>query len=109
MDMIYLLTGSAIAFVAFVVVLPGSIFQIFGVYNNCWSLTAVRTWTYATGQKWVHILGGSAMSSEYADSNASYATTMTWSTTVVFGILAYLGYWYQKALRRAVSVELDRL
>lgn len=48
------------------------------------------------------------MTDDYEASNRSFAVSMTWAAAVLTGVVCYLGFWYQKMLRRAVAVELDR-
>lgn len=92
----------------FLISFLGSVSQIFGIYNNCFCQTSVSKWTLPASQRWTE-LGGYDMTDEYAASNRSFAVNMTWAAAVVTGVVCYLGFWYQKWLRRAVAVELGQL
>ena len=100
------LVGGAFA-LSFFISFAGSVFQIFGVYNNCFCRTAVRSWGWPTDQKVVQLSG--AFTQQKKLDNKQYANNVTLSAVLVTGILCYLGWWYQKVLRRAVAVELGRL
>ncbi|KAL8728421.1 MAG: hypothetical protein Q9181_005353 [Wetmoreana brouardii] len=75
----------SIMLLAFAVSFLGSIFQIFGVYNNCLCQTSVSKWTLPASQKWTE-LGGYFMTNEYAARNHDIATSMTWAAAVVTGV-----------------------
>lgn len=107
--MAYFLVGGIAASVALIVVFCGSIFQIFGVYNNCWCLTAVKDWAAPANQKWVQLIEGSRISDSHRAVNAEYGNAMTWAVSILTGAIAYLGFWYQNALGRALLIEIDRL
>lgn len=93
---------------AFVISLLGSIFQIFGVYNNCLCQTPISTWLMPASQR-VTYLGYTSMEPAYHDRLANFATGMTWDAAVVTGVLCYFGWWYQKVLRNAVAARIESL
>lgn len=64
-------------------------------------------WALPASQKWTE-LGGYGMSDEYAAKNRYIATTLTWVAALVTGLVCFLGFWYQKMMRRAVALEIDR-
>ncbi len=101
-----LLVGLALALTFFISV-AGSIFQIFGVYNNCFCRTPVRSWGSSVDLREVQLTA--TINAETKLHNKHYADRMTLSAVLVTGILCYLGWWYQKVMRRAVAVELGRL
>jgi hypothetical protein len=68
----------------------------------------ISKWTLPASKRWTE-LGGFYMTGDYEASNRSFAVSMTRAAAVLTGVLCYLGFWYQKMLRRAVAVELDRL
>ncbi|MCJ1223788.1 hypothetical protein MMC12_000431 [Toensbergia leucococca] len=92
----------------FMISLLGSIFQIFGVYNNCFCQNSVSKWTLPASQRWTE-LGGFDMTDSFEASNHSFAVSMVWAAAGLTGVVCYLGFWYQKMLRRAVAVELAQL
>ena len=93
--------------VAFFISLAGSVFQIFGVYNNCYCRTPVSDWALSADQKVVQL---TAKPKEWKTlENKHYADSVTLAAVVVTAILCYFGWWYQKVMRRAVAVELERL
>lgn len=100
------LVGLAFAF-SFFISFAGSIFQIFGLYNNCFCRTAIRSWGWSADQKVVQLVA--TLTQQKVLDNKRYANNITLSAVLVTGILCYLGWWYQKVLRRAVARELDRL
>lgn len=85
----------------------GSIFQIFGVYNNCYCRTPVSSWGSSVDQREIQV--ASILTSQKQLDNKHYVDTVTLSAVLVTGVLCYLGWWYQKVMRRAVAVELGRL
>ena len=92
---------------AFFISLAGSIFQIFGVYNNCHCRTPVSSWGLSADQKVVQVTA--SLHPQRTLDNKHYADKITLSAVVVTGIVCYFGWWYQKVMRRAVAVELERL
>lgn len=92
---------------AFFISFAGSIFQIFGVYNNCYCRTPVSSWGSSVDQREVQV--ASILTSQKQLDNKYYVDTITLSAVLVTGILCYLGWWYQKVMQRAVAVELGRL
>ena len=93
--------------VAFFISFAGSIFQIFGVYNNCHCRTPVSSWALPADQKVVQL---TSQPKPYKTlENKHYADNITLAAVIVTAILCYFGWWYQKAMRRAVAVELGRL
>lgn len=101
-----ILLASAFA-LAFFISFAGSIFQIFGVYNNCFCHTAVSSWGSSADRREVQLAG--ELTQRRKLENKHYVDNITVSAVVVTGVLCYLGWWYQKVLRRAVAVELERL
>ena len=93
--------------VAFFISFAGSIFQIFGVYNNCHCRTPVSSWAFSADRKMVQLT--SQPTSQRTLQNQHYAESITLAAVVVTAILCYFGWWYQKVMRRAVAVELGRL
>lgn len=100
------LVGSAFA-LSFFISSAGSILQIFGVYNNCFCRTAVRSWNWSADQKVVQLFA--TITQQKKLENKQYVNNITLAAVLVTGILCYLGWWYQKVLRRAVARELGRL
>lgn len=100
------LVGLAFA-LSFFISFAGSIFQIFGLYNNCFCRTAVRSWGWSADQKVVQL--SAALTQQKVLDNMRYANSVTLSAVLVTCVLCYLGWWYQKVLRRAVARELHRL
>ena len=100
------LVASAFA-LSFFISLAGSILQIFGVYNNCFCRTAVRSWGWSADQKVVQLFA--KITQQEKLENEQYVNNITLSAVLVTGILCYLGWWYQKVLRRAVARELNRV
>ena len=92
---------------AFFISFAGSIFQIFGVYNNCHCRTPVVSWAFSADQKVVQLTG--QVEPQKTLENKHYADSITLAAVLVTGILCYFGWWYQKVMRRAVAVELGRL
>ncbi|MCJ1335543.1 hypothetical protein MMC09_000815 [Bachmanniomyces sp. S44760] len=105
----YLVVMSLFATTALAIALAGGVFQIFGIYNSCWCLTPLWHWTWSVDHKWVELLAGSFVDDWYKDASIHYAISLTWASAVVTGVITYMGYWYQKAVRRAVTLELGRL
>ena len=99
-----MLSGFAIAFF---VSFAGSIFQIFGVCNNCHRRTPVSSWAFSADQKVVQLTA--QLKPQKALENKHYADTITLVAVVVTAIFCYFGWWYQKVMRRAVAVKLARL
>lgn len=92
-----------------IVVLPGSIFQIFGVYNNCLCQSDVRKWFLPASQRLTWI--ASELSLEAVTRLEGVTSGMTWGTVVVVGLIVYAGWWYQRVLRASVGravLSLDR-
>ena len=100
------LSGAAFA-AAFFISFAGSIFQIFGVYNNCYCRTPVSSWGSFADQREVQV--ASILTSQRKLDNKQYADSIALSAVLVTSILCYLGWWYQKVMRRVVAVELGRL
>ena len=101
---VLILSGFAMAFFISV---AGSIFQIFGVYNNCHCRTPVGSWGLSADQKEVQLTARHEAQKQL--DNKNYADRMTLAAVSVTGILCYFGWWYQKVMRRAIAVELERL
>ena len=93
--------------VTFFISLAGSVFQIFGVYDNCHCRTPVSSWALSADQKVVQLTA--ILESHKTLENKHYADSVTLAAVVVTAIFCYLGWWYQKVMRRAVAVELGRL
>jgi len=84
-----------------IVVLPGSIFQIFGVYSNCVCQTEVATWLLPASQKWTLLYFNLP---EDAELRLEHITTgMAWACTAVAGGLVVVGYWYQRVLKASIG------
>lgn len=92
---------------SFFISFAGSILQIFGVYNNCFCRTAVRSWGRSADQRVVQL--SATLSQQKKLENKQYVDNITLSAVLVTGVLCYLGWWYQKVLRRAVARELNRV
>ena len=92
---------------AFFISFAGSIFQLFGVYNNCHCRTPVSSWAFSAHQKVVQLAARNKP--QKTIENKHYADSITLAAVVVTAILCYFGWWYQKVMRRAVAVELGRL
>ena len=101
---LYWTTIGSVILLAFAVSFLGSIFQIFGVYNNCFCQTPASEWTLPASQRWTGV--AFSMTDEYEANNRYVATTLTWAAALVTGVVCFLGFWYQKMLRRAVAVEI---
>ena len=101
---VLMLSGFA---VAFFISFAGSIFQIFGVYNNCHCRTPVSSWAFSADEKVVQLTAKPRPQKTLE--NKHYADTITLAAVVVTAIFCYFGWWYQKVMRRAVAVELARL
>ena len=82
----------------------GSIFQIFGIYNNCHFRTLVSSWALPADQKVVQLTAQPKPLKTLE--NKHYADTITLAAVVVTAILCYFGWWYQNVMRRAAAVEL---
>jgi hypothetical protein len=80
-----------------VIILPGSIFQIFGVYNNCLCQTPVGTWLRPASQR--RTLVGFNITQDAMSRLAHVTEVLAWTCTVFCGVLVYLAWWYQKVLR----------
>lgn len=105
----YLILLGSIAAISFTISLIGSIFLIFGVYNNCLCLTALSHWVHPKNERWVELLSDSHFNPDIDSKNISFSVAITWATAGLTGAICYLGFWYQKVLKRAMAVELDRL
>jgi hypothetical protein len=93
---------------SFFIALFGSIFQIFGIYNNCFCQTSVSTWGSPASGRYTY-LGFFAMSDDYAARLGRFATGMIWTAAGIVGGICYFGWWYQKVLKSAVMREIESL
>ena len=92
-----------------IVILPGSIFQIFGVYNNCLCQTDVRTWHLPKSQRLTWI--GNELSLGAVARLEGSTTGMTWACVAIVGVVVYAAWWYQRVLRASVGrmvMSLDK-
>ena len=106
---IFVVTLSPLATIlSFLVTLPGSIFQIFSLYNNCVCQNAVSTWAWPSYLRYTYISHGDPPE-EYRAYLTHLAKSTTWSTAIVTGILCFSGWWYQRALRTAVAKKIKDL
>ncbi len=80
--MLYGITVTLAILANFIIILLGSILQIFGIYNNCFCQTSVRKWTLPASKRWTE-LGGFYMTDDYEASNRSFAVSMTWAAAVL--------------------------
>jgi hypothetical protein len=92
---------------AFLVSFLGTIFQIFGVYNNCLCQTPVSTWIRPAVQRRTFISFGT--DEIYRDHLSSFTSGMTWAASVVTMVICSLSWCYQRSTFAAAQREINAL
>ena len=105
--LIFTSISGAAAFVAANITVFGTIFQFFGIFNNCFCGRPVSTWWGPPSESPVFFQ--SYFTPAYNNYINEVATGLVWSAASFTCFVCFIGWWYQRALRYTLREIIESI